>query len=234
MMRGIVYCAQGQSYLAEALTSTRSSLRHNAVPHLIFTDGEAPEPIAGLALRNQPPSGNPFADKISAMIEAPFERVLYLDTDTYVAADVTGIFDLLDRFDVAIAHAPGYLGCDDPEVPPAFYEFNSGVVAYRRTPDVLQLLADWRATYLAWFDDPPFPYAGRGLSKDQPALRRVLWRSRVALYVIGPEFNYRTVFPGRLVGPVKIIHGRAEDYEALVREIDQKLEPRLVPRLTAR
>jgi hypothetical protein len=233
MTNGILYCAQGKRHFEEALGSLASSLRCNPVPHLVFTDQPPPSPaMVGVTFATQATCGHAFADKIEAMANTPFERTLYLDTDTYVAADVTGLFDLLSRFDLAIAHAPVYVGEEDPEVPAAFREFNSGVIAYRQADTVLRLLRDWRATYLAWLENPPFEQAARGIGKDQPALRRCAWKSGLSVYVLAPEYNYGTIAPGSLVGPAKIIHGRAADYGSLLAHLNRQSGPRCFPRLT--
>jgi hypothetical protein len=232
MSRGILYCAIGQRYLAEAIASARSSLRYNKIAHVIFTDCAAPEAIAGVEFREQEASGQPFADKIATMSKSPYSETIHLDTDTHVAADLTGLFDILARFDVATAHAPGYVG-EDPEVPEIFYELNSGVIAFRGSPAVKRFLGDWRATYLAWLENPPFERAARGQGGDQPALRRSLWKSDLSVYIIGPEYNYRTIQPGRLVGRIKIIHGRAENYEALVARLNEWTGPRIFPIFSA-
>jgi len=229
MSRGIVYCAQGERHFLEALASAKSSLQHNAVPHVIFSDRELGGPIPGIDVRTQHGCGLPFADKIDAMTRSPFAQTIYLDTDTFVAAEITELFELLERFDIAAAHAPAYLGFD-PEIPRAFYELNTGVIAYRERPAVKQLLADWRQTYLAWVKEPPFELAHIG--DEQPVLRRCLWRSQLSVYVIGPEYNYRTTQPGRLVGPVRIIHGRPGDYPALVAHLNQRPGPRTFPRFS--
>lgn len=233
MSRGIQYCAVGRQWLGEALASARSSLRYNKVPHLIYTDCARPEPIDGVEYRTHEPCGHPFADKIAVMAKSPYAETIQLDTDTHVAADITELFDVLARFDVVGAHAPGYLG-EDPEVPAAFYELNSGMLAFRGSPEVMRFLADWRATYLAWEADPPFRTAAGAPRGDQPALRRCLWKSGLSLYIAGPEYNYRTIQPGRLLGPVRIIHGRASDYDPLVAQLNAWIGPRLIPILTQR
>ncbi len=44
--------------------------------------------------------------KIPALRGTRFQRTLYLDSDVRVVADLTDIFELLDRFDLAAAHDP--------------------------------------------------------------------------------------------------------------------------------
>jgi hypothetical protein len=83
-------------------------------------------------------------------------------------------------------------------------------------------LETWAYIQERWAASPPFPQNTR----DQHALRRALWQSPVSLYVIGPEYNYRTPYPGRLVGPVKVLHGRCRDPEAVVASLNADIGPR--------
>lgn len=215
MAEGILYSAVGDAYFAEALTSARSSLRFNRIPHLIVTEARRDLSEGSLSVHVVESSGNPFADKIRAMTATPFERTIFLDTDTYVLDDLSGVFSLLDRFDVVASHAPGYRGLADPDVPSAFYELNTGVLGWRQTDATRALLTDWLATYERWSAEPPFPGVGMedGLPGDQPAFRRCVWEHRVQLCVIGHEYNLRTPHCGQVAQPVRVIHGRHEDYE---------------------
>jgi len=84
----------------------------------------------------------------------PFGQTIYLDTDTYVVDNIDELFDLLERFDIAAAHAPGYTG-DDRGPSEAFYELNTGVIPYRGTGAVGEFLAKWAELYARWFRSPP-------------------------------------------------------------------------------
>jgi hypothetical protein len=236
---GIVYSAAGELHVGEALASARSSLRHNRVPHVLFADRDVEAP-AGLTVTRFQPCGNPYADKIINMRRSPFERTIYLDTDTYVVAEITHLLELLASYDVAAAHAPGYRGMPDPEVPAAFYELNTGVIAWRAGAAADAFLRDWEDTYVAWALDPPFPGAGGGSGKvggasaaragDQPAFRRCIWQHGMCLYVLGPEYNLRLGEPATVVAQVRLLHGRHSDYEALAARVNDRGGPRRWPR----
>src|SRR5262245_17176068 len=104
--RGIIYSATGERFVAEAVNSARSSLRFNPVPHLIFCDAVPAQKIEGVKFVPSEPCGDPFRDKIHSIRRLPFDQTIFLDTDTYVTANIDELFDLLNRFDVAAAHAP--------------------------------------------------------------------------------------------------------------------------------
>jgi hypothetical protein len=224
--RGIIYSATGDKYIAEAVASAVSSLRYNDMPHLIFADPmpeTAPRHIDFVPFH---PCGRPFLDKVRNLRRTPFDETLFIDTDTYVAANLDDVFDLLRRFDLAVTHAPGYTKCDDREQSEAFYEFNTGVIAYRVSPAMDAFLAEWDRLYTAWSANPPFHLFGN----DQAPFRRVLWNSQLSFYVLTPEYNYRPTFPGKLVGRAKIIHGRSTNYERLEAHLNAASGPRTFPR----
>ena len=91
---GVVYSATTERYVEEAIRSATSSLRHNDLPHMLFADAE-PAPVPGLEVVLFEPSGNPYVDKIANMRRSPFERTIYLDTDTYVVDEIVHVLELL-------------------------------------------------------------------------------------------------------------------------------------------
>jgi hypothetical protein len=224
---GIVYSAAGEFYVAEALRSARSSLRHNAVPHVVFADGEAAGG-EGLTISRFEPSGNPYSDKIANMRRSPFERTLYLDSDTYVVDEIVHVLALLEHYDMAVAFAPAYRGLADPGVPKAFHEFNTGVLAWRASERMAAFMASWQETYTAWLRDEPFPGAGkasRSRRADQPAFRRCAWEHGVAVFVLTPEYNFRLGYPATVVDRVRVIHGDHPDPEGLAARINERRRP---------
>lgn len=227
-MDGIIYSASGEEHVARALESARSSLRHNPVPHLLFA---SPLPkvkeIAGLEIESFEASDNPYVDKIANMRRSRFERTLFLDSDTFVVDEIAHVLELLGHYEVAAAFAPGSRVHADPEVPPAFYEFNTGVVAWRASERTAAFLADWQQTYVAWQREQPFPAAGGSAGPaDQPAFRHCAWKHRIQVMVLGPEYNYRTGFPGAVAGRVRVIHGLQDDYEVVAARLNRQTGPR--------
>lgn len=227
MSCGIIYSASGAHYVREAQESLKTSLTHNSCPHLLFCSPVPCETIAGVEYLEFTPSGNPFADNVFSWAATPFERTLFLDTDVHVVAPLVGLFDLLERFDIALAHAPGYRGLADPEVPEAFYEFNAGVIAYRRTEAVMSLFEEVQQTYLAWRGDPPDFFKDHLALEFQPALRRCLWKSTLRICTLGPEYNYRSPKPGFAADAVRIVHGRHPDIDCVAVAVNEQTGPRV-------
>lgn len=229
-----MYSSSGESNVAAALASARSSLRRNPVPHVLFAS-PPPESVseeAGLSIEAFEASDNPYADKIANMRRSPFQRTIFLDSDTYVIREIAHVFELLDRYELAAALAPGYRGLGDPEVPTAFCEFNTGLVAWRASRRTAAFMACWQQTYIAWQREPPFRRAGESRGKaDQPAFRRCAWEHQMRIVVLPSEYNYRTGSPGAVVGRVRVIHGRHDDYERVARKLNERRGPRSFPRL---
>ena len=169
--------------------------------------------------------GRTFADKIAPLSKTPFAQTVFLDTDTYLCEAVPELFELLDRCDIAVAHAP-MRSTGKVSVPAAFSEFNTGVIVYRASGTVSDLFSRWltyHADQILLTGDPC----------DQPALRRALWESDARCVVLPPEYNFRFILPsfaGR--GPVKILHGRHPAMAALAAEINRSGSPRVfLPKL---
>jgi len=187
MDRGVIYVATGAGYRDLAMASARS-LRA-VEPGLavdLFTD--APEQVPGGLFDAVHGIEDPHPRaKIGCMARTRFERTLFLDADTRVLAPLGDLFDLLERFELALAHdvrrASALVREGREEVTPyAFPQLNSGVVLYRRSPVMLAFLAEWARRH-----------AEAGGGRDQPILKDMLWRSDIRFYVLPPEVNLRRV-----------------------------------------
>jgi hypothetical protein len=233
---GVMYSCFGEKYIAEAAQAARSSIRHNDVPHLIFAAGEVPDPPPGVTVVGfEPISSAPFLDRIANMRRSPFERTLYLDTDTFVVDEMVGVFELLDHYDLALAQAPAYRGLDDPEVPAAFPEFNCGVVAWRSSERVAAFLRSWEETYRAWLTEDVLPgldggaHPSRTEIGDQPAFRRCAWQHGMRVATLAPEYNLRLGIQTTVVDRVRLLHGHTRRFEKLAKQYNRKIVPRTYP-----
>ena len=184
MSNGVIYVAEGAGYLELAQRSARSLRALNVgIAVDLYTD-QAVEP--GLFDRVLPIPEGP-TPKLASLPATRFDRTLYLDCDTLCLAPLGDLFDVLARFEMAVAHdvrrTSALIREGVRETPPyAFPQMNAGVMLYRRSAAMLGFLADWRLRYRA---------AGR--LRDQPTLRDLLWASDLRFYVLPPEFNLRRV-----------------------------------------
>jgi len=75
--------------------------------------GDSASPELGLPKATNGVLSPEAADKILPLLDSPFNRTVFLDTDTQVCSEFFELFDLLDRFDLAVAHAPWRIPATD-------------------------------------------------------------------------------------------------------------------------
>lgn len=218
--RGFVYVATGARYIAEACVSA-ASLRAAMPAARVALVTDAPPrdaaPLFDTVLVCTDVQHRPI-DKLLAW-EAPFERCVFLDTDTHVSGDLSELFDLLDTHDLAAA--PETLRgwhYTLPGVPAPFPEYNTGVIVFRRTPAVADFFRSWRADYEALL-------AARGFVSDQPSFRWTAFRSPVRIAALPSEYHFIALTPNYTMWNVRLIHGRG-DLAALSRDLNAHLGPR--------
>ncbi|WP_458722314.1 putative nucleotide-diphospho-sugar transferase [Shimia sp. W99] len=184
---GVVFVATGARYIACAEAAARSVRRFMPdVPIALFTDAsqlgfslsEVFDPVIELETVHH-------RSKVDCLMNSPFEQTLFLDADIRVREDVSELFELLERFDIAMAHAharnrPATRAVWKHELPDAFPQFNTGVIAVRRNPRTQALLQAWSDSYKL-----------AGFRKDQVTLRELLWASDLRLSTLPPEYNIR-------------------------------------------
>ncbi|KAL6079265.1 hypothetical protein QOT17_000895 [Balamuthia mandrillaris] len=118
--------------------------------------------------------------KLRSLTESPYDRTLYLDTDTYMCnGNLTELFSVwLDRFDLVAVpephqNNPGHMR---PNVPPLFDEVNGGVLLLRKNEQTNRFVRKWEELLL---QKPSMDY------RDQPPLREALWESNIRFYLMG-------------------------------------------------
>lgn len=182
MTRGIIYVATGAAHVRAAVDSARSVRETNpGLAVALFTDQPAP---AGFDIVEAVP--DPHArSKIDCLPRTPFEETLFLDSDTRVCAPLGDLFDVLERFDFAIAQRARVRAGRKSvhwrfDVPAAFPEHNSGVLLYRPSAEVVGFFEAWRAAY-----------AEAGFKVDQITLRELLWSRGLRFAVLPQRYNCR-------------------------------------------
>ncbi|MFB6295058.1 MAG: glycosyltransferase [Candidatus Nanohaloarchaea archaeon] len=211
MSQGIVYYAVGEVYVDQMKTAARQA--KNVMPDTpitVFTDASVDEDFIDDVRRIETPE-HPLLDYIHRLQESPYERTLFLDTDTYLVDDVSHLFDLLDRFDLAVAPTETRLRADDKysedvreDVPLCFPEFNTGVILYK-TEAVEELFDDWYRRYETYLEN----YDGRSVKHDQPMFSEALYHSDTRYATLTEEYNCTYPNLGYVQGKVRILHGQA-------------------------
>ena len=176
---GFVFATTGEAYtiLARRAARTLRQVMPDAQVDL-FTDQLLDDPVFN---QIHPLGDDFFRPKMEALRRARFVRTVYLDADVIVIADITDVFTLLGRCDIAGAHVQyrsRLIGGIDRSVPAAFPPINSGLLGRRASERTEAFMTDWERQVR----DTKARY-------DQPLLRRLLYNSDLNLLVLPPEYN---------------------------------------------
>lgn len=217
---GFVYAANTQGYIDEALASLTSFRRFLPTapvtilaPRALFVSG-LPH-VVWLELEGTYDSPIIKAEAI----RVAYQRTIFLDTDTRIIGDISGLFDILDGFDMALAHEPTRGWDYDTPAAKAFCELNTGVIAFRNTTEIRTFFADWTAAYHRMRHV-------QGLRNDQPAFRETLWNSRSIRHATLPsEYHFITGKGNSIAWEALLLHGR-QDLAKLESLINREPGPR--------
>lgn len=206
----IIYYASGDRYVKESIFSI-NTLRtyHPNIPIIIYTDN-----ISKYKNKFHHMSLYPIVKKLNrksyrAKIPAMYEsindanKLLFLDTDTIILDNISGIFNLLDKFDIMAARAPVRFPNSSPrarqfkEAPEPYTQFNTGVVAFKSSANTQKLFAAWWEYYRKTEE-----------KADQPTFRRAMYESNLLTYVLPEEYNLRAGFYQVISEKIRIVHSR--------------------------
>lgn len=230
---GLLYIAQGRRYLAELLQSARSAKQ--CMPNLQIavmtneSDAARKMELFDLIL---PLDDTPFSwqKRIRALQQSPFERTLFIDTDTYVCGDLEDMFRLLDRFEIGVSHAvikhSPILNDQKslytmPDVPETFPEICCGLLLYKRCEPIFRLFDRWLIEYEAQLRESKLPY------HDQPSFGKVAYMSDAKIIIIPAEYQCWFTSGGYLSGRVCVLHGRDKNLPAVAEKLNRYQGPRV-------
>ena len=188
MQEGVLYIGFGENFLKEMLLSAESVKKHNKGMHITaFVDKEIDSEFIDDYEIIEVSHLRPKVDYIT---QTPYERTIFLDTDTIIDYNIEEMFEILGHYDFAICHdlarkrvnvsrlIPEY-----SKIPYAFSEVNPGVMVFRKTEKVLNFFNLWRKYFYRYFHVWPY---------EQPTFRVALWESRLDFYILPPEYNIRS------------------------------------------
>ena len=201
--RGLLYIAKGQTFVDEAtLSAQRAKTVMPDCPITIVTDRAVDAGCFDQTIIDSDAFSK--SDKPRLMQRTPYDRTIFLDTDTYLAESIAELFDLLDEFDVAArknrstSHIPDTNSGNwtiNSAVPEPFPEFNTGVIVYKSNEATMNLLDEWE---LYCFHTHEF---------DQRSFRPALYFSRARFTPIPNRFNCMYRNSNQLAGRVHVFHG---------------------------
>jgi hypothetical protein len=194
---GCMYVAFGRPYLIQALNSVRSLRRASpSVPVCILTNA-LPEPPAAFHEWNSSSDVWLSVDaadddnrlfKTDLVRYTPFDRTLYLDSDTEVLGDLTGMFRFLDYWDLALRlREEGYSPLkekgrqtvlDGAAAIADLPHWNGGVVLFASNARVEEFFSLWNSYYRAG-----------GIPFDQVSLVEAAFRSSCRILSLDGRWN---------------------------------------------
>lgn len=167
-------------------------------------------------------------DKPRMLQATPYDKTIYLDTDIFLNDSINEIFDMLDDFELALVRDHieyNIRKLSEPHplegVPKGFPEYNSGFMAFKDTPTVMEFFQDWESRI-----HPNHDY-------DQRALRPALYDSSLRYVSLPPRYNCLYFLNGCVTGKVKVFHAASGDLEKHieVHEAISKFEKSNHPRI---
>lgn len=214
---GVLYIATGEQYIREAVQSALSLEKNTSgYPTKLVANKNPPDGIFDSIQIVESQEG--FEDKIRHLRQTPYDRTVFLDSDTYVCGQIADLFELLEHYPLAAAHAPGRRPVSQEAVPKCFPEFNTGVLCYRSSDSVYNIFTQWLNEY---------EQERLTSLNDQPAFRRTLYGTDIKMATLPSEYNCRTIWPGYVDGPVRILHGRHHDPSTIAEKLNKSTEMRV-------
>jgi hypothetical protein len=213
------YLAIGEEWAREAIMSAYTLKEHMPdLPVLLYTDSDIKPGLFDAVIKV--PSLNTDQRLEAAYCRIPLMKeffyndlVLRLDTDTFILDDLSPVFDLLEHFDIVVAHASTHFTIPLDDVPDSFPEYHAGMIACRRSQKMDDFIDDWAAKYwelVEWAEGegrnrlPPriCPYHA-----DQAAMRWALYYSDLRIATLTPEWDC-CPYAGFAQGKIRLIHDR--------------------------
>jgi len=196
--KGILFIATGQKYIDEVIPAAESCKATNNYPIALITDSlnyQLPKGLFDQVIIKD--AEYSYIDKLLLKF-SPFDYTIFLDTDTYVCDKLDDLFKILDFREFAIHQADEGYEFEMNDVSNAMPEFNTGVIAYRLTPNVIKLIDDWRNAFKT----------NLTIKTDQYHLRKTLYESEVKFAIFSSAYNFIIYYPNFVIQKVKILHGR--------------------------
>jgi hypothetical protein len=188
MKTGFIYIAHGETFINELKVSAESLKKFCPnIPITLFSDMKPDCSFIDKTIIIEPKS---IRTKVYYINRSPYERTCFLDTDVVLNHDISDIFSILDKFEMAGVHdlarkrekydqvMPKYA-----KIPYSFPEINTGVLSFKKCDNVDKLFTLWAKYHKQYYDVCPY---------DQPSFRISLWKSNTSFCALPIEYNVRS------------------------------------------
>ena len=150
MNQGIIICAGGKSMYIEEARFAASSIKSHMpkIPIALFTDQEGyARDVSSITFFNLTITIIHKSLKMHGMLNTPFERTLYLDSDTLTKGDFSELFQFLDFYDIGVTHR---VKCQwPPNATPIFLDYvdhdciQGGFLLFKKSDAARAFIKDW-------------------------------------------------------------------------------------------
>lgn len=220
--RGFVFVCWGKKFIQEACASARRIKQVSQYPCTLITIPGEPVPTRIFDQIISLPLEGSYRDKI-LMSHSPYERTVFLDSDTHVLKDFAELFDALGRFDILYQATPGGYHYKMDGVPMSVVtEPSAGVVAWRRNTRTEQFFALWDKHYLSQQEEN-----GTDGAWDQRSMRAALYESDAHVFPLPKEWQVYGWETSVVLGDVNMVHGRDRHAKFAIENINSSNEVRL-------
>jgi len=205
--RGVVYLIWNRPAIEDELQVSIRSVERAGLPYRIFEGDSSGEDWD----RNH-------SQKASIYDLSPFDETLFLDSDTEILGGDLGFgFGKAAKHGIAMCLNPASLACRSGNkggFSPHAIEYNTGVIFFRKSPDVEAVFNSWKK-HINITD------------ADQPGFAKAMDETDFNPYVLPNNWNFRAGQDHQCFGPVNIWHSR----RAIPRKWDnQKIDYKQFPR----
>lgn len=221
----IAYGEKGKIFIKEAIVSAKSLKAQDSGAHItLLTDREVPweNPFDGIMIKEDLIPKHTFmkTGKLDGRCDgwgegkmwmdlSPYDRTLFVDTDTYFYDKVSGIFEILDWYDMAMVPV---VSDGPPKHPDAerqiegLIPWNTGIILYLKNELTNQVFKRWREIYREQREH-------QRRRNDQPYFQLAVNECpSLKVHPLPRIYNARVHGPINLFGKVKIAHGRTGGY----------------------
>jgi len=226
---GILYIATGERYISQAEKSARSIKEVSPEYPITIVSGIEQVPDIFDQSKFIKESNNSSLDKVENILRTDYEKTIFLDVDTYVATDdaIPSIFDVLDRFDIAVASDPYNRGsqfCNGSDrlstapIPHGLKWFNTGVLGFNLNEMVEKSFSYWEEIYKKYD-------GGNQLSFDQIPFHKMIYETDIRYGLLPPEYNFVLKAPQPITEEIRILHTieDIDNCEELVNRINDEI-----------
>lgn len=225
IMQGYLYVAIGEKFLKEAIISANSLRKIDNNAHItLVTDNKIDATVFNNIIV-KPTTINNFREGLLYKVEhiynsSPYDKTLFLDTDTYICESCLDLFKLLDFFDLAIAQDP--TDVNRAKIPESLEQlkasdlYNTGVILFIKNQRNEALFTNWLNIYKSKINQKTV-----NKENDQTSFIESWLQSESKIYVLSHAWNARTPFFFTLNQSVKIIHGRHKNYQKIQKKLNQ-------------